>query len=138
MDGFDTGTNVIVVAATNRPDVLDPALLRPGRFDRQVVLDRPDIKGRKAILDVHVRGKPLDKNVDLLRIGQISPGLSGADLANVVNEAGILAARRTKRRTGRTAFERAPRKCRPGRGRRRGATPGKGSGSGAHHGPGQR
>src|SRR5205823_1160952 len=82
MDGFDTGTNVIVVAATNRPDVLDPALLRPGRFDRQVVLDRPDIKGRKAILDVHVRGKPLDKNVDLLRIGQISPGFSGADLAN--------------------------------------------------------
>jgi cell division protease FtsH len=107
MDGFDTGTNVIVVAATNRPDVLDPALLRPGRFDRQVVLDRPDIKGRKAILDVHVRGKPLDKNVDLLRIGQISPGFSGADLANVVNEAAILAARRNKKMIGQIDFEEA-------------------------------
>jgi cell division protease FtsH len=107
MDGFDTGTNVIVVAATNRPDVLDPALLRPGRFDRQVVLDRPDIKGRKAILDVHVRGKPLDKNVDLLRVGQISPGFSGADLANVVNEAAILAARRNKKLIGQIDFEEA-------------------------------
>src|SRR5438874_3195184 len=107
MDGFDTNTNVIVVAATNRPDVLDPALLRPGRFDRQVVLDRPDIKGRKAILDVHVRGKPLDKNVDLLRIGQISPGFSGADLANVVNEAAILAARRNKKQIGQIDFEEA-------------------------------
>src|SRR3989454_4314434 len=107
MDGFDTGTNVIVVAATNRPDALDPALLRPGRFDRQVVLDRPDIKGRKAILDVHVRGKPLDKNVDLLRIGQISPGFSGADLANVVNEAAILAARRNKKQIGQIDFEEA-------------------------------
>src|SRR5213080_1855804 len=107
MDGFDTGTNVIVVAATNRPDVLDPALLRHGRFDRQVVLDRPDIKGRKAILDVHVRGKPLDKNVDLLRIGQISPGFSGADLANVVNEAAILAARRNKKQIGQIDFEEA-------------------------------
>jgi len=107
MDGFDTGTNVIVVAATNRPDVLDPALLRPGRFDRRVVLDRPDIKGRKAILDVHVRGKPLDKNVDLLRIGQISPGFSGADLANVVNEAAILAARRNKKQIAQIDFEEA-------------------------------
>jgi cell division protease FtsH len=107
MDGFDTGTNVIVVAATNRPDVLDPALLRPGRFDRQVVLDRPDIKGRKAILDVHVRGKPLDKSVDLLRIAQISPGFSGADLANVVNEAAILAARRNKKQIGQIDFEEA-------------------------------
>src|SRR5687768_7595514 len=107
MDGFDTNTNVIVVAATNRPDVLDPALLRPGRFDRQVVLDRPDIKGRKAILDVHVRGKPLDKNVDLLRVGQISPGFSGADLANVVNEAAILAARRNKKLIGQIDFEEA-------------------------------
>jgi cell division protease FtsH len=107
MDGFDTGTNVIVVAATNRPDVLDPALLRPGRFDRQVVLDRPDIKGRKAILDVHVRGKPLDKAVDLLRIAQISPGFSGADLANVVNEAAILAARRNKKQIGHIDFEEA-------------------------------
>ena len=107
MDGFDTGTNVIVLASTNRPDVLDPALLRPGRFDRQVVLDRPDIKGRKAILEVHVRGKPLDKNVDLTRIGQISPGFSGADLANVVNEAAILAARRNKKTIGQIDFEEA-------------------------------
>ena len=107
MDGFDTGTNVIVLASTNRPDVLDPALLRPGRFDRQVVLDRPDIKGRRAILDVHVKGKPLDKNVELLRIAQISPGFSGADLANVVNEAAILAARRNKKTIGQIDFEEA-------------------------------
>jgi cell division protease FtsH len=107
MDGFDTGTNVIVLASTNRPDVLDPALLRPGRFDRQVVLDRPDIKGRKAILEVHVRGKPLDKNVELLRIAQISPGFSGADLANVVNEAAILAARRSKKTIAQIDFEEA-------------------------------
>ncbi len=107
MDGFDTGTNVIVLASTNRPDVLDPALLRPGRFDRQVVLDRPDIKGRKAILEVHVRGKPLDKNVELTRIAQISPGFSGADLANVVNEAAILAARRNKKTIGQIDFEEA-------------------------------
>jgi cell division protease FtsH len=107
MDGFDTGTNVIVLASTNRPDVLDPALLRPGRFDRQVVLDRPDIKGRRAILDVHVRGKPLDKNVELLRIAQISPGFSGADLANVVNEAAILAARRNKKTIAQIDFEEA-------------------------------
>jgi len=107
MDGFDTGTNVIVLASTNRPDVLDPALLRPGRFDRQVVLDRPDIKGRKGILDVHVRGKPLDKSVDLLRIAQISPGFSGADLANVVNEAAILAARRNRKVVTQIDFEEA-------------------------------
>src|SRR3989475_4671526 len=107
MDGFDTGTNVIVLASTNRPDVLDPALLRPGRFDRQVVLDRPDIKGRKAILEVHVRGKPLDKNVELLRIAQISPRFSGADLANVVNEAAILAARRNKKTIAQIDFEEA-------------------------------
>src|SRR5213594_2454797 len=107
MDGFDTGTNVIVLASTNRPDVLDPALLRPGRFDRQVVLDRPDIKGRRALLDVHVRGKPLDKNVELLRVAQISPGFSGADLANVVNEAAILAARRNKKTIGQIDFEEA-------------------------------
>ena len=107
MDGFDTGTNVIVLASTNRPDVLDPALLRPGRFDRQVVLDRPDIRGRRAILDVHVRGKPLDKNVELLRVAQISPGFSGADLANVVNEAAILAARRNKKTIAQIDFEEA-------------------------------
>src|SRR3712207_6742226 len=83
MDGFDTNTNVIVIAATNRPDVLDPALLRPGRFDRQVVLDRPDIKGRTAILKVHTKGKPLDKTVSVEEIARQSPGFSGADLANL-------------------------------------------------------
>ena len=97
MDGFDTNTNVIVVAATNRPDVLDPALLRPGRFDRQVILDRPDMKGRLEILKVHSKGKPLDKTVDLQLIAKTSPGFSGADLANLVNEAAILAARRNKK-----------------------------------------
>jgi cell division protease FtsH len=97
MDGFDTNTNVIVVAATNRPDVLDPALLRPGRFDRQVILDRPDMKGRLEILKVHIKGKPLDKQVDLQSIARQSPGFSGADLANLVNEAAILAARRNKK-----------------------------------------
>ncbi|MBX3029359.1 MAG: ATP-dependent zinc metalloprotease FtsH [Chloroflexi bacterium] len=97
MDGFDTNTNVIVVAATNRPDVLDPALLRPGRFDRQVILDRPDIKGRLEILKVHIKGKPLDKSIDLPSIAKQSPGFSGADLANLVNEAAILAARRNKK-----------------------------------------
>ena len=87
MDGFDTNTNVIVVAATNRPDVLDPALLRPGRFDRQVILDRPDMKGRVAILKVHTKGKPLDKGVDVEGVARQRPGFSGADLANLVNEA---------------------------------------------------
>ena len=80
MDGFETGTNVIIIAATNRPDVLDPALMRPGRFDRQVILDRPDLKGRLAILKVHVKGKPLDKTVNLEEIARRSPGFSGADL----------------------------------------------------------
>jgi len=98
MDGFDTNTNVIVIAATNRPDILDPALLRPGRFDRQVVLDRPDIKGRKAILDVHAKGKPLDGSVNLEVVAKQTPGFSGADLANLVNEAAILAARRGKKK----------------------------------------
>jgi cell division protease FtsH len=97
MDGFDTNTNVIVVAATNRPDVLDPALLRPGRFDRQVILDRPDMRGRLEILRVHIKGKPLDKQVDLQAIARQSAGFSGADLANLVNEAAILAARRNKK-----------------------------------------
>ncbi len=97
MDGFDTNTNVIVIAATNRPDVLDPALLRPGRFDRQVVLDRPDIKGRLAILEVHAKGKPLDKTVSLETLAKQTPGFSGADLSNLVNEAAILAARRNKK-----------------------------------------
>jgi cell division protease FtsH len=93
MDGFDTDTHVIVIAATNRPDVLDPALLRPGRFDRHVVLDRPDVRGRRAILDVHVRDKPLGSEVDLNVLARQTPGFCGADLANLVNEGAILAAR---------------------------------------------
>ncbi len=97
MDGFDTDTNVIIVAATNRPDILDPALLRPGRFDRRVVLDRPDMAGRKAILEVHTRGKPLAEEADLGIIAKGTPGFSGADIENLVNEAAILAARRNKK-----------------------------------------
>src|SRR5665213_2501476 len=93
MDGFDTDTHVIVIAATNRPDVLDPALLRPGRFDRHVVLDRPDVRGRRAILDVHVKDKPLAPEVDLNVLARQTPGFCGADLANLVNEGAILAAR---------------------------------------------
>ena len=100
MDGFDTDSNVIVIAATNRPDVLDPALLRPGRFDRQVTLDLPDVKGRRAVLDVHVKGKPLETEVGLETVAKQTPGFSGADLANLVNEAAILAARRNKKRIG--------------------------------------
>jgi cell division protease FtsH len=107
MDGFDTNTNVIVVAATNRPDVLDPALLRPGRFDRQVILDRPDMKGRTAILKVHTKGKPLDKGLEVEGIARQSPGFSGADLANLVNEAAILAARRNKKVIGMSEFQEA-------------------------------
>ena len=94
MDGFDTSTNVIVLSSTNRPDILDPALLRPGRFDRRVTLDNPDIKGREAILEVHSKGKPLSEGIDLERIAKLTPGFSGADLNNLVNEAAILAARR--------------------------------------------
>ena len=100
MDGFDSSSNVIVVAATNRPDILDPALLRPGRFDRQVTLDLPDVKGRRAVLDVHVKGKPLDTDVNLETVARQTPGFSGADLANLVNEGAILAARRNKKRVG--------------------------------------
>jgi cell division protease FtsH len=97
MDGFDTDTNIIVVAATNRPDILDPALLRPGRFDRRVILDRPDVKGREAILKVHVRGKPLAPDVDLTILSKVTPGFVGADIENMVNEAAILAARKNKK-----------------------------------------
>jgi cell division protease FtsH len=97
MDGFDTNANVIVMAATNRPDILDPALLRPGRFDRHVVIDLPDIKGRKAILEVHAKGKPLAKEVDFETVAKGTPGFSGADLANVINEAALLAARRDRK-----------------------------------------
>ena len=93
MDGFDSATNVIVIAATNRPDILDPALLRPGRFDRRVILDSPDIRGRTAILDVHAKGKPIEKNIDLADIAKQTPGFSGADLANLINEAALMAAR---------------------------------------------
>jgi cell division protease FtsH len=107
MDGFDSSTNVIVLSATNRPDILDPALLRPGRFDRQVVLDRPDVNGRVGILQVHTRGKPLDSSVSLETIAKITPGFSGADLANLVNEAAILAARRNRTAIQMTDFEEA-------------------------------
>ena len=97
MDGFDTDTNVIIVAATNRPDILDPALLRPGRFDRRVIMDQPDVKGRRAILDIHVRGKPLAEEVDLDAVARGTPGFVGADIENMVNESAILAARRNRR-----------------------------------------
>ena len=105
MDGFGTDTNVIVIAATNRPDILDPALLRPGRFDRRVMLDRPDKNGREAILKVHTRGKPIDSSVDLGEIARSTPGFVGADLENLVNEAAILAARRNKKIITRDEFE---------------------------------
>src|SRR5436309_3735095 len=107
MDGFDTNTHVIVIAATNRPDVLDPALLRPGRFDRHVTLDRPDIKGRRQILDVHCRNKPLEAAVDLDVLARQTPGFSGADLANLINEAAILAARANKKVIGMEELEEA-------------------------------
>ena len=94
MDGFDSSTSVIVIAATNRPDVLDPALLRPGRFDRRVAVQPPDRAGREKILKVHTRGVPLGPDVDLGRIAATTPGMVGADLANLVNEAALLAARR--------------------------------------------
>src|SRR5688572_21005023 len=97
MDGFDSETNIVIIAATNRPDILDPALLRPGRFDRKVVVDRPDRRGREAILQVHARGKPLAPDVDLNVIAAQTPGMVGADLENLINEAAILAARRNKR-----------------------------------------
>lgn len=107
MDGFDTDTNVIIMAATNRPDILDPALLRPGRFDRRVVMDPPDRKGRRGILEVHVRGKPLAPDVDLDALAKDTPGFVGADIENMVNEAAILAARRNKRRISMAEFEEA-------------------------------
>ena len=107
MDGFDTDTNVILMAATNRPDVLDPALLRPGRFDRRVILDRPDMRGREEILRVHVRGKPLDSSVDLSITAKATPGFVGADLENLVNEAAILAARRNKTSIAQGEFQEA-------------------------------
>ncbi len=107
MDGFDTDTNVIIMAATNRPDILDPALLRPGRFDRRVVLDRPDVRGREAILKVHVKGKPLAPEVDLSILAKSTPGFVGADIENMVNEGAILAARRNKKVVGQSELEEA-------------------------------
>ena len=123
MDGFDTNTNVIVIAATNRPDVLDPALLRPGRFDRQVVLPQPDINGRRAILEVHAKGKPLDKSVRLDMLAKQTPGFSGADLANLINEAAILAARRNKKTIGMAEMEEAIDRVIAGPERRAGSSP---------------
>ncbi|MFN8420672.1 MAG: ATP-dependent zinc metalloprotease FtsH, partial [Anaerolineae bacterium] len=107
MDGFDTDTNVIITAATNRPDILDPALLRPGRFDRRVVLDRPDIRGREAILKVHTRGKPLGSDIDLKALARQTSGFVGADLENLVNEAAILAARKNKKSVSMREMEEA-------------------------------
>ncbi len=104
MDGFDTDTNVIIVAATNRPDILDPALLRPGRFDRRVILDRPDMNGRKQILQVHTKGKPMAEEVNLGAIAKLTPGFCGADIENLVNEAAILAARWNKKAIGTQEF----------------------------------
>ncbi|MDR7433670.1 MAG: ATP-dependent zinc metalloprotease FtsH [Armatimonadota bacterium] len=107
MDGFDPNAGIIVIAATNRPDILDPALLRPGRFDRRIVVDNPDTKGRRAILGVHVRGKPLAEDVDLDLLAKRTPGFSGADIANMVNEAALLAARRNKKKITMSEFEEA-------------------------------
>ncbi len=97
MDGFDADTTVIVIAATNRPDILDPALLRPGRFDRQITVDKPDLNGRKDILEIHAKGKKIKKGVDLDLIARRTPGFTGADLANIINEGALLAARRDKK-----------------------------------------
>lgn len=107
MDGFEQGTNVIVIAATNRPDVLDPALLRPGRFDRRVTLDLPDMKAREEILEVHSQKKPLDKDVDFAEVARKTPGVSGADLANIANEAAIFAARSNRKKITRADFHEA-------------------------------
>ena len=105
MDGFEMKDNIILIAATNRPDILDPALLRPGRFDRQIVVDRPDRPGRKMILEVHSRGKPIDKDIDMDALAAQTPGFTGADLANLVNEAALLAARHGKKLIGMTELE---------------------------------
>ncbi len=107
MDGFDTDTKIIILAATNRPDILDPALLRPGRFDRRVVIDRPDRRGREAILRVHTRGKPLADDVDLVIMAKQTPGFTGADIENLVNEAAILAARANRKAIGMEEFQEA-------------------------------
>jgi cell division protease FtsH len=105
MDGFEMKDNIILIAATNRPDILDPALLRPGRFDRQIVVDRPDRNGRKRILEVHTKGKPIDTTIDLDTLAAGTPGFTGADLANLVNEAALLAARRGRKTIGEHELE---------------------------------
>jgi len=107
MDGFDIDSTVILIAATNRPDILDPALLRPGRFDRQIVVDRPDLLGREGILKIHARGKPLDKSINLKNIAKQTPGFTGADLANLFNEASLLAARHNKKKISMFEIEEA-------------------------------
>ncbi len=107
MDGFSTNEGIIIMAATNRPDVLDPALLRPGRFDRQIHIDRPDLKGREAIIAVHTRGKPLEESIDLNLLARRTPGFTGADLENMINEGALLAARRRKKRIGNEELEEA-------------------------------
>ena len=107
LDGFETNTNIIVLAATNRPDILDPALLRPGRFDRRVTLDLPDVVGRAAILRVHSAGKPINPEVTMETMAKETPGFSGADLSNLINEAALLAARRNLKSIGMPEFEEA-------------------------------
>jgi cell division protease FtsH len=107
MDGFDTDTHVIILAATNRPDILDPALLRPGRFDRRVIIDRPDMRGREAIFRVHLRGKPVASAVDIGILAKATPGFAGADIENTVNEAALLAARRNRKNIGMSEFQEA-------------------------------
>jgi cell division protease FtsH len=107
MDGFNQDSTVILIAATNRPDILDPALLRPGRFDRQIVVDRPDLMGREQILEIHARGKPLDKSINLKTIAKQTPGFTGADLANLFNEASLLAARHNKKKISMFEIEEA-------------------------------
>src|SRR5687767_15255922 len=118
MDGFEANEGVILIAATNRPDVLDPALLRPGRFDRQIVVPNPDINGREQILKVHMRPVPLAPDIDAKTIARGTPGFSGADLANLVNEAALLAARRNKRMVTQSEFEEAKDKVMMGAERR--------------------
>src|SRR5471030_2971015 len=105
MDGFEAKDNIIMIAATNRPDILDPALLRPGRFDRQIAVDRPDRKGRAKILEVHTRGKPLAKSIDIDALAGQTPGFTGADLSNLINEAALLSARTGKREIGQVELE---------------------------------
>jgi cell division protease FtsH len=105
MDGFAANEGIIIIAATNRPDILDPALLRPGRFDRQIVVDKPDVRGRNAILKVHTKGKPVDTDADLDVLARRTPGFTGADLSNLVNEAALLSARRNKKKIGMNELE---------------------------------